>query len=57
MPQMGSPREFGDPRLFGIRVWRVKGFPRHLIFYRTIEGDVEIVRVLHGARDLPSLLG
>ena len=39
-------------RLAGLRVWRVEGFEKHLVFYRTAETIVEIVRVLHGARDL-----
>ena len=29
---------------------------RYVIFYRVTEDTVEIVRVLHGARDLPSIL-
>ena len=30
-------------------------FRRYVIFYHEAEGAVEIVRVLHGARDIPSL--
>ena len=30
---------------------------RYLIFFVEAEDEVRIVRVLHGARDLPSLLG
>ena len=35
----------------------LRSFPvrNYIIFYRTIEGGVEIARVLHGARDLPPL--
>jgi toxin ParE1/3/4 len=45
-----------DPRLAGVRRAIVEGFPNHLIFYR-VDGDmVEIIRVLHGARDLPPTL-
>lgn len=40
----------------GLRVWRVEGFPKILIFYRVEESGVAIVRILHGARDLPALL-
>jgi len=36
-------------------VWPIKGFKNYLIFYRPIEQGVEIVRVLHGARDMPSV--
>ena len=45
-----------QPRLRGLRLWVVTEFPNYLIFYRQREGRVEIVRVLHGARDLPSIL-
>lgn len=31
------------------------GFPNHLVFYVASEERVEIIRVLHGARDLPAL--
>jgi toxin ParE1/3/4 len=55
MPLMGSTREFQDPTLAGIRMWRVKGFRKHLIFYRPIDGGVEIIRVLHNARDIAGL--
>ena len=35
-----------------MRSWRVEGFEAYLLFYRSKGGDVEIVRLLHGARDL-----
>jgi toxin ParE1/3/4 len=38
-----------------MRVWRVEGFERYLILYRAGEARVEIVRVLHTARDFPSI--
>jgi toxin ParE1/3/4 len=34
-----------------LRRWRVRGFPNHLIFYLAHESSIEIIRVLHGARD------
>ena len=56
MPGMGEQRESTNPRLDGLRVWRIDGFPNHLIFYRPIEGGIEIIRVLHGARDIDAVL-
>lgn len=49
MPQMGWQREELSPRL--------RSFPvgNYIIFYRPMENGIEIVRVLHGARDLPPL--
>lgn len=45
------------PRLDGLRHWPVPGFESHLIFYLTTPGRIEVVRVLHGAQDLESILG
>ena len=56
MPGMGERRESANPRLAELRVWRVEGFEKHLIFYRPTQGGIEIVRVLHGARDIDSVL-
>ena len=55
-PELGSPRTFGDPRLAGLRVWPVSGFRRQLIFYIPTRHTIEIIRVLHGARDIEGLL-
>jgi plasmid stabilization system protein ParE len=35
----------------------VQGFKRWLIFYLERPGAIEILRVLHGARDLEALFG
>lgn len=51
-PEMGLVK----PRLRNLRMWVVTEFPNYLMFYRERDGRVEIVRVLHGARDLPSVL-
>lgn len=40
----------------GLRRWPVPGFRNHLIFYRPTATGVEIVRVLHGARDIDAAL-
>ncbi len=39
-----------------IRQWRIKNFKDYLIFYKVEEERVEVLRVLHGARDLEDLL-
>ena len=52
-PQAGSPREFRSPRAMGVRSWGLREFPSHLIFYRPHKDGIEIIRFLHGARDLP----
>ncbi|MDP1798613.1 MAG: type II toxin-antitoxin system RelE/ParE family toxin [Planctomycetaceae bacterium] len=40
----------------GMRVWSVRSFHNWLIFYLPVEDGVDIIRVLHGARDLAALL-
>ena len=43
-------------QLQDLRRRSVKGFPNYLVFYRYDERLVLIVRVIHGARDLPKIL-
>src|SRR4051794_19498722 len=45
-----------DPRLSEIRKRAVIGFRNYLVFYRVEKQVVEILRVLHGARDIPPTL-
>jgi toxin ParE1/3/4 len=53
-PQAGRSR--GLRSVPDIRSWSPRGFPGHLIFYRSVGDDIEVVRFLHGARDLPWIL-
>jgi toxin ParE1/3/4 len=55
MPQLGGRCEINSPQLQGMRVWSIRKFKTFLIFYRPIENGIEVVRVLHGIRDLESL--
>jgi len=55
-PGAGRKRRFASARAKGIRSWAVSGFPSYLIFYRLDGKDLEVVRFVHGARDLPRLL-
>ena len=56
MPGMGACYEHEHPALAGLRVVPVSRFKKYLVFYRPIADGIEIVRVLHGARDISSLL-
>jgi toxin ParE1/3/4 len=49
-PLMGRTR---DELLPGVRSFPVG---HHVIFYQPIEDGIEVVRVLHGARDFPSVI-
>ncbi len=55
-PRLGRSYESEHPRLTDLRVWRVKGFPKYLIFYRPVPDGIEIIHLLHGARDIPKAL-
>lgn len=57
MPGMDRLRAFQHAELLNLRSFPVSGFRNYLIFYRSVAGGAEIVRVLHGARDLDALLG
>ena len=48
-PGMGRSREDLRPDLFSFPVGR------HVLFYRPQPGGIVLVRVIHGARDLPAL--
>jgi toxin ParE1/3/4 len=55
MPMIGSPRELRSKRLRNLRVWPVKGFEDYLIFYRPMDDGIEVLRVLHGRRDIEGI--
>lgn len=54
-PEMGRVRPFRRAALAGVRVFPLQGFQRHLIFYRPLTDGIEVLRVLHGARDIERL--
>lgn len=56
MPGIGEQWESTDSRLAGLRVWRIEGFEKHLIFYRPADNGIQIIRVIHAARDIDRLL-
>ena len=55
-PGLGRVREYLNPKLKDLRSWRIRGFENWLVFYRPTDDEIEVVRVLHGARDLGLLL-
>lgn len=56
MPLMGSQRLHLAAEIPDLRQWRIKGFEDYLIFYHPLADGVEIVRVLHGKRNIPTIL-
>lgn len=59
LPERGTPAVTISPRLAGLRTIPVEGFPNHLLFYvySAEPQRVDILSVLHGARDVEKLLG
>ncbi len=55
MPEAGVAREYGNPELCGLRMFPVRDFPNHLIFYRPVAVGIEVLRVLHASRDIEAL--
>ena len=56
-PEIGSPHYFPHPELQGLRFLPLRKFENYLLFYRALKDEemIEIVRIVHGARDLPRL--
>jgi toxin ParE1/3/4 len=54
-PGFGRQLRLTRPELEGLRSFRVQGFENHLVFYLPRESGIEVVRVLHGARDLEAI--
>src|SRR4051795_10029538 len=51
MPETGVPREELAPGL------RSAAIGRYVVFYRPRDENIQIIRVLHGSRDIESILG
>lgn len=55
-PASGSLRYAYELDLPSLRMWPLQGFP-WLIFYRDTGQQVDVWRVLHGNRDIPTWMG
>ena len=55
MPRMGRRWRSEDPRLDAMRVWPIPGW-KYLVFCRPVEQGIDVVRVLHGAQDVSTLV-
>jgi len=56
MPQIGTPYEHEHEALADLRFLPLSRFRKYLVFYRATAEWIEIVRVLHGARDFHGIL-
>lgn len=56
MPGMGTRYEPDEPLYVDLRYFPIPRFRMYLVFYRPIHDGIEVLRVLHGARDLAGIL-
>jgi len=57
-PEVGPRYQTNRAGLSGMRFWPVRRFANYLIFYRVTAAPrrLHIIRILHGARDVPQML-
>lgn len=55
-PEAGPEYPTANLRLNGLRKWSVDGYRQYLIFHLVPPSSIKILRVVHGARDLPPIL-
>ena len=55
-PMIGKEGRHRDERLFSYRIWRVRDHYSYLLFYKVTAESIELFRVLHGSRDIESIL-
>lgn len=56
MPGMGTRYEPDEPLYAELRYFPISRFRLYLVFYRSVPGGIEVLRVLHGARDINGIL-
>lgn len=54
-PEIGVVREFVSSKYSGLRMWPVSGFDKYEIFYLQNETSIDVICVLHSARDIKSI--
>jgi plasmid stabilization system protein ParE len=53
-PRIGARRR--DITLLPVRFWTISKFPNYVIVYRPETIPLQVIAILHGKRDLPSVL-
>ncbi len=54
-PFIGHLRRYENPVFKNIRMFSLKQYSSYLIFYQTSSSQLQIIRVLHGSRDITAL--
>jgi toxin ParE1/3/4 len=55
MPGIGALCAFHNPRLRSTRRIPITGFENWIMFYQVTEKHIDVIRVLHGARDIAAI--
>ena len=56
LPGIGRISGFTHPELMQVRQYPIKGFKNYLIFYRLQVDEIDVMRFLHGAQEIESIL-
>jgi toxin ParE1/3/4 len=56
-PEIGTSRRFQHPSLSSVRSWPIPGFEKFVIFYRASSTRIDVLRIIHAARDLAGIFG
>ena len=54
-PQRGQVR--ADLTKLPLRFWTVQAFPNYIVVYDPATNPLQIIRILHGSRDILAILG
>lgn len=55
-PDIGWRPRLRAPELENVRVFSISGFEKMLVFYRSLDERIEILRIVHGSRNVLRLL-
>jgi toxin ParE1/3/4 len=55
-PKLGRACRFRDPALAGVRKRLIHG-TRYMLYYLPIDDGIEVLRILHGSREVGRVLG
>jgi toxin ParE1/3/4 len=55
-PRIGRAIQLLSPLFVNARLFPLKDFDRFIVFYRPLRNGIEILRLVHGSRDIERLL-
>jgi toxin ParE1/3/4 len=55
-PAIGWHSQLDHPQLTNLRFFRISGFEKMLVLYLPVLSGIEILRVIHGSRNLMALM-